>query len=198
MKPIIENLSLKHLSIIDAFSCVENNDTLSQYNSKTKKRIIKHSREMEQFLKTEALEEQNKKLNTTHLLIDSNKNKLIAFISLCCDSLQLDFIERNYLEVSYQSIPAIKIARLAVSNEYRNKGIGKLMIDYAAYMAKSINQQCGVTFITLDCYQHRVSYYEKFGFKTNNIQPIQLPYDSPISMRISLNEYLESLIDTNQ
>ena len=45
----------------------------------------------------------------------------------------------------------------------------------------------GIAFITLDCYEHRVSFYEAMGFVKNVIQPIILPYDTPISMRLGLS-----------
>ena len=48
-------------------------------------------------------------------------------------------------------------------------------------------------FLTLDCYAHRVSFYEAIGFVQNLIQPVVLPYDSPISMRMGLDLYLEKV-----
>ena len=50
----IQKLSEKHLPLVDAFSCVETQQLLSQYNSKERRRILKHSKEMDSFLKTEA------------------------------------------------------------------------------------------------------------------------------------------------
>ena len=44
----------------DAFSCVETSEMLLGYNAKVRRRIIKHSKEMEDFLKKEAFEEQEK------------------------------------------------------------------------------------------------------------------------------------------
>ena len=51
----------------------------------------------------------------------------------------------------------------------------------------------GLAFLTLDCFEHRVSFYESVGFVKKLIQPILLPYDTPISMRIGLEEYLERM-----
>lgn len=93
----------------------------------------------------------------------------------------------EYLEII---IPALKIARLAVSNKYQGNGIGKSLIQFAAWVGVKIRDYSGLTFLTLDCYEHRVSFYEAVGFVRNTIQPIQLPYDSPISMRLLLDEYL--------
>ena len=190
MNLIIEKLNEGHLPMVDVFSCVESEDYLNKLKSKERRYIRKHSQEMDDFLKTEALDEQTKRLNTTHLFIDKDTNRIIAFISLCNDSLKLEIDERSGLEIQYSSVPAVKIARLAVSNNYQHCGIGKMLIQFAAYMTEKISQTSGAAFITLDCYKHRISYYEEIGFVINQHQDITRSYDSPTSMRILLDDYL--------
>jgi ribosomal protein S18 acetylase RimI-like enzyme len=89
----------------------------------------------------------------------------------------------------------MKIARLAVDNGYKRMGFGKMLIQFSSYIAQKIQSQSGLVFITLDCYAHRLSFYESIGFEKNAIQPVQRDYDSPISMRILLDKYLESVED---
>lgn len=190
----IEKLGQKHLSAIDAFACVETENELKQYVSKIKKRVRHHSQEMEDFLKNEAFTEQEKSLNTTHLLIDDSDN-IIGYLSLCSDSIKLEPDERDEMQLTYTTIPAVKIARLAIDNRYKGHGYGKLLINYAVSCCLDMRKYAGITFITLDCYEHRKSYYEHIGFIENQVQPIQLPYDSPISMRLVINDYLEKIAD---
>jgi len=179
--------------MLGAFSCTETKEELQEFNSKERRRIIKRSKEMEDFIKKEALEEQEKGLNTTHIFLDEDGGKIAAYISLCNDSIRLEFEERDNMGLSYTTIPAIKIARLAVSNDYKHQGMGKLLIQFSAFMGRKIREISGLTFITLDCYEHRASFYESLGFVRNLIQPILLPYDSPISMRLGLDSYLEKI-----
>lgn len=195
MKLIIKRLTEEHLPLVDAFFCTESKEELKDYNSKTRRRIRAHSDDMDKFLKNEAFDDQNKGLNTTHLFIDTETNKLVAYISLCNDSIRLELDERSDMNLSYATVPAVKIARLAVSNEYKHKGIGKSLIHFAAYIGQEVRKVSGLTFITLDCYEHRLSFYESFGFVKNLIQPIQKDYDSPISMRLALDEYLQKVAD---
>ena len=182
-----EKLLEKHLPMVDAFSCVETREALKIYSSKMRRRILSHSREMEKFLKEKAYVEQEEGANTTHLLIDEECQKIVAYISLCNDSIQLDFSERKDMGYSYMTVPALKIARLAVATEYQRQGIGKLLVQFSKYIATKIREMSGIAFITLDCYEHRVSFYEAMGFVKNVIQPIILPYDTPISMRLGLS-----------
>ena len=193
MDLIIRKLSEEHLPVVGAFSCVETSEMLNRWNAKIRRRIIKHSKEMEVFLKEEAFEEQEKGLNTTHLFIDNETGKIAAYVSLCNDSIGLELEERDDLGLSYATVPAIKIARLAVAVDYQGMGIGKSLIQFSAYMGRRIKEMSGLAFLTLDCYEHRVSFYESVGFVKNLVQPIRLPYDTPISMRIVLEEYLEGI-----
>lgn len=193
MNFIIEKLSEKHLQMLGAFSCIESEKILSKYDSKTRRRIKKHSKEMEDFLKNESLDEQSKVLNSTRLFIDTDTGKVIAYLSLCNDSIRLEIEERDELNLTYTTVPAIKIARLAVDSQYQGQGIGKMLIKFAAYMGDKIHQMSGLIFLTLDCYEHRVAFYESVGFVRNIIQPIELKYDSPISMRLAIDTYFEKI-----
>lgn len=95
--------------------------------------------------------------------------------------------------MSYATAPALKIARLAVAVEYQRIGLGKSLIQFSAYMGRKVKEMSRLAFLTLDCFEHRISFYESVGFVKNLIQPILLPYDTPISMRIGLEEYLERM-----
>lgn len=179
--------------MVNAFSCLENSETLKHFNSKERRRVLKHSKEMDSFLKTESYEEQGKGLNTTHLFLDTESHKIAAYVSLCTDSIQLNFTERHNMKYAYTTIPALKIARLAVATDYQHQGIGKLLVQFSAYIGMQIQKLSGMALITLDCYEHRVSFYESIGFVKNMIQPVNLPYDTPISMRLDLRKYLSQI-----
>jgi predicted GNAT family N-acyltransferase len=193
----IKKLDKEYINLLYNFCCTETKESLLHYNAKTRKRIIRHSKEMEDFIQAEALAEQEKRLNITYLFIDSDENKLAAYISLCTDSIRLEIQEQNNLGLTYATIPAIKIARLAVANEYKEQGLGKSLIQFSAYIGNEIRKICGLVFITLDCYEHRISFYESIGFIKNLVQPINLPYDSPISMRLVLETYLNTIGNNN-
>ena len=97
------------------------------------------------------------------------------------------------MDLDYTTIPSVKVARLAVSVESQRQGLGREALQFAVYIAQLIRDYSGVVFLTLDSYEHRVEYYERFGFVRNLIQPIILDYDSPVSMRLRIDEYLEKI-----
>jgi len=190
-----ERLTEKHLPLVDAFNCIENDDVLSKFKSDESRRIKKHSMEMQQFLKVEAYKEQELGMNTTYLLMNDTSDKVLAYVSLCNDAINLEFQERNDAGITYSSAPALKIARLAVDASVMGHGIGKHLVEFSAYQAQLIREHSGIFFLTLDCYAHRLSFYESIGFTQNLIQPVVLPYDSPISMRMGLDIYLEKIAE---
>ena len=63
----IQRLSDENKHLIDNFSCVESDEMLATFRSKDKRRIRKHSRDMERFLQEEAYAEQEKGLSETYL-----------------------------------------------------------------------------------------------------------------------------------
>lgn len=194
---LFERLSERHLPLVGAFHCVESEEYLSKYNARERRRIKKHSKEMEMFLKEEAYAEQEIGMNTTYVYIDDNSERILAYVSFCNDAINLEFAEREDAGITYGSAPSLKIARLAVDTSMMRHGIGKLLIEFSAYQAQLIREHSGIFFITLDCYEHRVSFYESAGFVRNLIQPVVLPYDSPVSMRIGLDAYLERIAQQN-
>jgi GNAT superfamily N-acetyltransferase len=149
--------------------------------------------EMQRFLQCEAYEEQECGMSATYLRLDDSQEHILAYLSLCNDAISLEVQEREDAGITYGSAPALKIARLAVDASVMRRGIGKELIEFAAYQAQLIREHSGIFFLTLDCYAHRVSFYESIGFVRNLIQPVVLPYDTPISMRIGLDAYLETI-----
>lgn len=131
-------LSSENERLVSDFTCISD---VQGKKSKERRRIQRHDKDIEKFLKTEALKEQESKFNTTHLLID--ENKLVGFVSLCCDSLKLAEKSKNRYQTIYCSVPAIKIARLGVRTEYQSRGIGRILLHYALLKACQNSQVAG-------------------------------------------------------
>ena len=114
--------------------------------------------DMDNFLKDDALNQQEDNINTTYLLI--HENKIIGFFSLLADSINIKDIPEEY-ECSYKSFPAIKIGRLAIHEDYQKKGIGTKILDNICFEIKNMSLKIGVKFITVDAYcKVRKFYYD--------------------------------------
>ncbi|MNP60743.1 hypothetical protein D3C76_1558520 [compost metagenome] len=69
------------------------------------------------------------------------------------------------------------------------------MINYAVHIAMEMRQQmCGVKFITLDCFPHRLSYYKDcIGFVENQEIQHGIQHVNMISLRLNIDEYLDDM-----
>ncbi|BAO04881.1 acetyltransferase, gnat family [Clostridium botulinum B str. Osaka05] len=181
------------------FSCLDEEENFEKFQikgekdfkSRDRKKFKNHSKEINYFIKEEALKEQEQDLNTTHLLYKGNE--LIGFISLCTDSIRLEIDEQEEYEIPYANIPAIKIARLAISKNYQHKELGQFLVKYSINLALKIRKYVGVKFITVDCYRHRLTYYkDKLGFTINKNQNPNRCSDSPTSLRLHIDQYLNN------
>ena len=93
--------------------------------------------ELKAFLTEDALNNQQQKISLTFLWF--YKDQVVSYISLLNDKINLEgnlkvfFREKDIL---YKSLPALKIGRLCVHNDFRKRGLGRLMIIFAVQMLK--------------------------------------------------------------
>lgn len=128
--------------------------------------------ETNNYLKTEAYEEQERGLNNNLLLY--YHGELAAFCSLCCDSLRLNKDEKTL------SIPAIKIARMGKEVRFKDYDFDKILMDAIKAIAYELCvTKVGVRYLTVDATAAQEEYFAKFGFVRNQTESS----DGLISMR---------------
>ena len=126
------------------------------------------------------LNDANRSLNDhiakTWLLCDKKTGSIAAYMSLIADAIKLSFAEKELHSLNYpfKTIPAMKIAKLAVDVTFLQKyrGIGTIMIQAAQDIAYNLdNDYCAARFLTVDAdIEHDagiLAFYEKNGFIPN-------------------------------
>lgn len=116
-----------------------------------------NSEELNDFLKTNALLDQNNLVNRTRLCF-------------CNDSLAADTIEtKNVIDgiesYPYRKYPAVKIARLAVDSRFERCGIGTFLMKIILAQVVSICDNIGCRYLLVDSKLESIGFYEKFEFK---------------------------------
>jgi hypothetical protein len=128
------------------------------------------------YLVTDALRSMNDYIALTWLLTERSTGKIAAYMALIMDAIKLSFTEKELHNLNYpfKTIPAMKIAKLAVDISFskKYKGIGTFMIDNAEHLACACNINCcAARFLTVDAdIEHDkgvFTFYEKNGFITN-------------------------------
>ncbi|MBI4980287.1 GNAT family N-acetyltransferase [Candidatus Woesearchaeota archaeon] len=130
--------------------------------------------ELVDFLIEDALDNQQKKISTTYLWFHKPTNELAGYVTVLADAINLQGELKEYFRqagIFYRSLPALKIGRLCVSDDYLGRGIGTLMIEFAIILAEKIGKDIGLRFITTDAKRNpdprkdSIHFYKKFGFE---------------------------------
>jgi len=112
----------------------------------------------------------------TWLLTELATGKTAAYMSLIMDAIKLSGAEKELhnLKYPFRTIPAMKIAKLAVNYSFseKYKGIGTFMINSAEHLAWVCNSDyCAARFLTVDAdVEHDkgvIAFYQKNGFLPN-------------------------------
>jgi len=119
------------------------------------------------YIMNEAYIDQQENFSVTYIGFIGGKPA--AFLSLVAAAYKTASLDRTELgKYSYRSVPAVKIARVAVDNAFKGKGCGRVLIEYAFYIAKKVRQLVGCRLVVTDALPERIGWYEGFGFKLSS------------------------------
>ena len=133
-----------------------------------------YEKELVDFLIEDALDNQYKKMSTTYLWFYKPKRELVGYISVLADAINLQGELKKYFRqegIFYKSLPALKIGRLCVSDDYLGIGLGTLMAEFTIVLSEKIGKDIGLRFITTDAKRNSeprkdsVHFYKKLGFE---------------------------------
>ena len=127
------------------------------------------SNDLTNFLKNDALKQQDMIFNLTQLVICDNE--IVGFFSLLTDTLKLKTLENNNLKKEIKleldisennEIPAIKIGRLAIDKKYSKKGLGSHILRNILLSILNLSKtKVGLRFVTVDAYATSLNFYVK-------------------------------------
>lgn len=132
-----------------------------------------YEKELVDFLIEDALNNQKQKLSVTFLWFYGDK--LVGYVTLLNDKINLEGNLKEFFrerDIHYKSLPALKIGRLCVHDDFLRRGIGRLMVLFAIKQANEISDnKAGCRFITLDAKRNKkreldsIHFYKKIGFE---------------------------------
>ncbi|MCD8296925.1 MAG: GNAT family N-acetyltransferase [Prevotella sp.] len=134
--------------------------------------------DLNDFLQVDAKKYFEELLAVTYLLEDTSHDKTVAYFNLLTDMMISNPDDRSEWNRLNRSIhnskrrshyPAVKIGRLAVSEEYIGKGIGRDILRLIKFMLTHENI-VGCRFLTVDAYKNAVGFYEKLGFRIFSVK----------------------------
>lgn len=123
------------------------------------------------FLHQHAAAYEMRSLARTYVMVDSthdeNAARVWGYLTLVASEVQTCAQVRPPKDVhwpSSYSIPAIKLARMAVDKHLRGHGLGARLIDFAIGVSLDISKRVGCRLLITDAKRSAVKFYEKVGF----------------------------------
>lgn len=127
-----------------------------------------YEKDLVDFLREDAFDNQEKNISLTYLFIDKRNNLIAGYLTVLADSISLntqlkeEFRSRN---IKYKSLPAMKIGRICVDDRYLRQGLGRSIMLFTYKLVYRINKIAGCRFITLDSKNDSLHFYKRFGFE---------------------------------
>lgn len=144
MTPVIERFGKHHER--DGFDCGKPllNDFLARLVSQYEKR----------------------NLARTYVLVPSGEAKVLGYYTLASSSIEFGTLpEVHTKKLPAHPIPAVLLARLAIDNSVRGKGMGKYLLRDCFDRCLMLAEQIGVHSVTVDAIDDEAArFYEHFGF----------------------------------
>lgn len=128
------------------------------------------SDDLTDFLKNDALKQQDMNLNITQLVICDNE--VIGFVSILTDTIKIRTVGNESLKEEMKEelnivgednvLPAIKIGRFAIDEKYSQKGLGSFIFRNVLLSILHLSKnKVGLRFITVESYAIAFNFYVK-------------------------------------
>ena len=108
-----------------------------------------------EFLMYNADLDYNKGLGVTYILVDDDKDAIIAYMTLKASALTYSDGNDKIL-----GKPAVEIAELAVSKNYKGQGYGRELVEYAIAKIHELKEIIGVQYLVLCADPMAAGFYE--------------------------------------
>ena len=125
------------------------------------------------YLKLTANQQSAKDNSRTYVLEDTLDSSLIVgFYTLSMISINLTALPKNLQKKHKSNNSAGLIARSAVDKKYKNRGIGSWLLIDALLKLLNASDTVGFAMIVVDAKDGLKSFYEQFGFKSFQDEPL--------------------------
>ncbi len=173
-----------------------NNISRSKFD-RLKKSFSCENTELEKHIKQYAFNHQKEGLFQTYFYVDDNEN-FLAYISVSIATIERNTVD-DKIDISSSikySIPAVKITRLCVFDNFCNNGVGSILMTFANILAIVQQKKIGCRALIVDSKFEAIEFYKKFGFieidKEENSDTMFMVFDiaKPSEVKEVINEMI--------
>lgn len=128
------------------------------------------------FLQKTARQHITKGMSRTFVLIkDETPKEILGFYTLSICEVETDYLPPIIAKKYPDQVPALKLARLAVSTTHQHRGDGNYLIGNAIEKVIVVSENVGIIGLFVDAKNNQAKeYYEQFGFVSLDGNPLIL------------------------
>lgn len=117
------------------------------------------------YLRRYARQNHEKNIARTYVAVDEAK-QVLGYYSLASASIEFESLPEDYAKrLPKYPVPAVRIARLAVSKEAQGKGLGERLLVDALKRILAVSAEVGVHVILVDAKNDKAkAFYQHYGF----------------------------------
>jgi len=133
--------------------------------------------ELDEYLHRFAVQQSKKGIAAVRVLIDTDMPKtILGYYSLSAaqiDVVQMD--ERTQQKLPRYPVPCFRLGRLATHSDYRNRGLGRLLMGCAVERCLEAKKHVAAYALVVDAKgEDAKSFYEHYGFTSCRDNPMTL------------------------
>lgn len=132
---------------------------------------------LNKYLQQIALQHQKKSLSRTHVLTFKDPGSpILAYATLnVCEIDLSDEKDNPDFKKLPRTLPALRLCRLAVDKQYKQKGLGKHLMGFTLAKAHQVSNDVGCAGLIVDAKDESAkTYYELYGFIPFTSNPLRL------------------------
>lgn len=141
--------------------------------------------DLNDFLKSDALRYAKTWLSQTYVAVEDHV--VVGYVTLLMDAIRVTPEEKGQMEgvaeLSTQTIPALKVGRLARLSTCQIPRVGTILMRFAFDKLNDLSEYVGCRFLSVDAISCAIPFYKKLGFVPNLHGSLQSKNRSTVSMR---------------
>ncbi len=136
-------------------------------------------------------------LGTTYVAVESER--IIGYVTLAACSINVEQLSKKQRKrLPKYPLPALRIARLAVTQDAQGRGVGSHLLRTAFSIAIDMSDKVGCVGVVVDAKQDAIAFYEKLGFEQFEVLLGRMnERPSPTLMFLPMGSIMPILSDRN-
>ena len=102
-------------------------------------------------------------LGVTYVAVEDDR--ILGFVTVSAGSLDAEELPSGRRPPPYP-VPILRVARLAVDESARGKGLGRALLRFSIELAEHMMAEFGCVGLLVDAKSDAVAFYERYGFAT--------------------------------